>query len=338
MCNINVVIAKDKKKTNKVTECLNVVTHLSYQSNSDGDGYFTEGFKVKKSVDKQIIRGNHWLGVSHQRFSTSGKIAEMTQPIESEHFIFVHNGIFRGNNAGDAKVSDSHKVLIAIEDSYEDTHDLKTTLKLLLKEQDGYWSCIIYDKTTKELLYFKDRTSTMFMVNHEDYILMSTKKINVEYMQKYFGINEEIIEPDPFIFFDMLDNFKELDTHKEYITPVVSANKWWNSKGNLTSKITGDNFASDGVMKLRQLLYDYYVKVYSIARGVDKDKDAYYLIGINTDSSKTQLEACFGEYIHPARSNRGIQYYTIFEEDFITIYDAERLREEESEYYLEGVV
>lgn len=342
MCNINIILDKSKRRSHRVTECLNVVTHLSYQSNDDGDGYFTENFKVRKSAEKQIIRGNHWLGVTHQRLSTSGKHEEMTQPIESDNFILVHNGIFRGDCSGDEEESDSYKFLNKLEDSYSETNSLLTTLKLVLKEQAGYWSCVIYDKNTGSLYYFKSKTSVMYMIDNEDFLLMSTKKTNVEYMRKYFKQTDDILEPEPFHIFDMLNNFETLDIHKEYKEPAINNNfKWWEKRNNRSGieKICGSNWASTGLYKLRELLSDYFITPFSVARHKDKDGEPYYSIGINTERSRTQLESCFGSYVWAARYNRGVTYYFMYEDDLIEVYETELEEQDEmSKYFIGGVM
>jgi len=224
MCNINVIIKKDKKPSHLVTECMNAVTYMSFKSNDDGEGFFNEKYKVKTSVEKIIYKGNHSMLVTHQRYSTSGKVPEMTQPLENEDFIIVHNGMFYG--LGREKKSDTAQYLFELSKEYKKTGDLLEALKTLNYRTDGYYSVVIYNKADKSLTYYKSYQSDMFMVQTDDYLLMSTSKQNALYMKRFFKIEEELMEIEDGKFYDMLDNMDYLGDflEKPYRKPPTNTN------------------------------------------------------------------------------------------------------------------
>ena len=218
MCNINIIKNWKGKKSAKITEAMNVVSYHSYVSNDDAEGWFGDNYKVTKSVEKQIMSGKHSFIVSHQRRSTSGKNADMAQPLESENFILTHNGIFTG--LGNEKVSDTYEYLQSLEKLYKETDNTITSIKQLNKVTAGYYSVVLHNKKTGETYYYKDTGAQMFFVSTDTWFLASTKKDNVEYLQKYFGLQEAVAAVDATNIYDLNDNFRVVDTFEMYVAPV----------------------------------------------------------------------------------------------------------------------
>lgn len=219
MCNINIIIRRDKKRTTGVTECMNVVSFNSYLKNDDAEGYYCEDFKPKKAIHKQIIRGRHSLIVSHQRISTSGKNENMTQPIETDHFLVTHNGVFFG--LGTVDDSDTYNYALKLEEKYAKNNSLIASLKELNKETDGRYSVAVYNKETREFIYYKCRGSFMYQAISKNYIMMSTIKDNVQYMVKYFNEEADISEVENTKFLDLNNNLEVIDTFEEYVSPPI---------------------------------------------------------------------------------------------------------------------
>lgn len=219
MCNINVILRKDGTPDEKLAQCMNVVTYLSFNRNDDGEGYFTNNFKVVTSPHKIIYKGRYKMIVSHQRLATSGKNEDMIQPLETEHFIIVHNGIF-GNKGTDRK-SDTFEYLKELEKIYLKTKDTKKAIEKLHEKISGSYSIVLYNKKTKELLYYKEKTTTMYFANGKHYLLMSTSKDNIEYMKKYLGVRADIKEPDEEKIYDIKQSLQEVGEFKDN-------GYWWN--------------------------------------------------------------------------------------------------------------
>jgi glucosamine 6-phosphate synthetase-like amidotransferase/phosphosugar isomerase protein len=218
MCNINIIKNRLGKKSRDVTECMNAITLMSFKTNNDAEGHYCENFKVTTSTEKQIFRGTHSMIVAHERFSTSGKIAEMSQPLEDENFILTHNGVFGG--LGNKDESDSFIYLKKLEKEFAKTKDTKTAINNVNKETAGYYSIVLYNKKTKEHLYYK-HNANMFMIKSKEWVLMSTSKENVEYMRRYFGLSEDIEEVKENILFDLNDDMTALGSLEYYVYPEV---------------------------------------------------------------------------------------------------------------------
>lgn len=221
----------DKKKDRRITECMNVVSTLSYEKNSDGDGYFTEKLKIHKSEDKLIYKGSHWFIVAHQRLATSGKIPEMVQPLESKNFLFAHNGVFRNVDEKTHKESDSWAYLTKVEEAYAKTGNTVKAIQNVNNNTSGSYSCVIYNKKTHEFYYFKETASNMYIAKNEKYKLMSTKRDNVEYMVKFFGLNETVqTMPDNIIIDLTKDASKEallkVGEFEKYVPKIEYKNNW----------------------------------------------------------------------------------------------------------------
>ena len=229
MCNINIIMRKDGLKDREITNCMNIVSSLSYSSNKDGDGFFGDDFVVQKHEDKLIYRGDYSFIISHQRLSTSGKISKMTQPLETKQFIFVHNGIFRNVKEDSLKQSDTHAYLKLLEKEYKKLGDTKKAIKALNKKTTGYYSCILFNKKTKELYYYKEGTSSMYILEGVNYRLMSTKEDNVDYMRAYFSLKGEVKKVEDGKIYDLTKSkWKHVDTFEKYeYTPVKS--NWSNN-------------------------------------------------------------------------------------------------------------
>ena len=98
MCNLNIVLLKDRRKYKNLTSFLMAVTSNSYISNNDGDGIFCNNKIVKQkekidlfSLDKDIKKSN--IIFTHQRRATSGFSEKWSHPFINKDFVLVHNGI-----------------------------------------------------------------------------------------------------------------------------------------------------------------------------------------------------------------------------------------------------
>lgn len=217
MCNINVIMNLSGEKSYKVTEAMNVVSYNSYQGNDDAEGWFGDGFKIKKSTEKQIMSGKYSFIVSHQRRSTSGKNENMHQPLKSKDFIIVHNGVF--SDLGNTKVSDTYEYLIKLQNKYNEVGDTIQAIKSVNYETKGYYSIVLKNRKTGEFYYYKDSGSRMSFIKSTKWLLMSTSKTNTEYLKKYFKVSSDISDVDPYKIYDLNNKFKEVAEFEEKPIP-----------------------------------------------------------------------------------------------------------------------
>ena len=228
MCNINIIKSITNRKSARLTECMNVVSFNSFLSNKDSEGFYCEDFKVKRSLDKQVMKGEHSLIVSHQRISTSGKNAEMTQPLESKNFILTHNGVMRtlnGISIGNVKESDTYEYLQKFEEYYALSGDTIKTIQQICKETTGSYSIVLFNKKTKEFYYYKNYITNMYIAKSKSYLMLSTKEENVEYMQKYFGGESEREAVKHEVIYDLNRNFEAVAEFNIYEPPKVETQK-----------------------------------------------------------------------------------------------------------------
>lgn len=224
MCNINVIIKKDKVPSPEVLNCMNVVSAISYEGNSHGDGFYGNDHQVCRNKGKLIYRGDYSFIVSHQRLATSGKIDSMIQPLQSKNFILVHNGIFRNVDEESLKQSDTHAYLKLLEEDYKTTKDAVQTIINVNEKTEGYYSCVLYDKNTDKHYYYKESHSNMYIIDTKDYRLMSTREDNVEYMRAYFGLKKEAVKVEDGEVIDLMANsWKVVGKFSKYTKPEVKS-------------------------------------------------------------------------------------------------------------------
>jgi hypothetical protein len=239
MCNINIIINRKGKKTREISECMNAISFNSFLKNSHAEGYFDETFKIKKAVHKLIYTGEHSLLISHQRIATSGHNAEMAQPIEIGDFIIAHNGVITG--LGNDTESDTYELLKEIAKEYETTNDTVKAIQNVTKEHFGTYSIVLYNKKTDELIYFKETMSNMFVLISPEYILMSTLKDNVEYMQKYYDLAKyDISEVEPLKIFNLRTG-ESLGTFEKKTYVYSKNSKGWSKESSGQSSASQTN-------------------------------------------------------------------------------------------------
>lgn len=225
MCNINVVYKKDGKNSTKVIELMNAMSLVSYLSNNDGEGYISIGndFKVAKSSDKIIYRTPCSFLATHQRIATSGKNNDNIHPFDVGNIILMHNGIISGY--GNEKVSDTKQYAIELSKEYDKTGDLVLSIKNI--EITGSFSILVYDKIYHRFLYYKNGSTSMTVLDDEDYLVMSTNPDNVSYAKDYLQLKNKGFTPISYTIYDVLNDFNPVDTMKVPAEPKFT----YNAKG-----------------------------------------------------------------------------------------------------------
>jgi len=235
MCNINMVMTKSRKEDKTLTEYINVASYESYQHNSDGDGYFGLGkrFVLKKSKDKIKVKSNNFNFIcSHQRWATSGNDEKDVHPFKTDNFVLVHNGVF--SDLGNKKKSDTRVFVEMLDKEYNKLKGKNRMVKAIqntTKQIRGGFSIFVYDRHTKKVYYFKENGTSMYYLENKKYVVMSTKKSNLEYAKYHFGIKEEIMTLGADVIYDVFDNFSEVGSFE------VKPYEWGGWKIQETSSI-----------------------------------------------------------------------------------------------------
>ena len=200
MCNINAIISNRafKKDTQKVCAFMQSATSVSFIRNDDGDGFFTDKSLCEQSLTKlnffdykSRIKNSKFI-VSHQRFTTSGRAFINTQPIETNRYLLVHNGILYSQILSDyqknypryTEKSDTFEYADLIEENNEKTTIEK--IKSVFDGENGSYSCFLYDKIKDELYYFKNAKTSMYARllkgNNKESMFFTTNKDNLIFM------------------------------------------------------------------------------------------------------------------------------------------------------------
>lgn len=197
MCTINLAMRKDEMPDKEINYYMDIVTWNTWLTNDDGEGYIgwnNKGLKSDRNKDKIIytkLKSFHKL-VTHQRFTTSGYGLNNIHPHESKNFMLQHNGIFSG--LGDKEKSDTKYYLEKLEKSFSETGDLIKTIKLVNKDTSGSYSIILYEKATGKLYYYKNGSTSMYLLENSEYFFMSTKESSLDYARLMFDIKAKARE------------------------------------------------------------------------------------------------------------------------------------------------
>ena len=224
MCNINLIYRKDRKDLFDLSKYMNTASWASYTSNDDGNGVFALSHaKTTLLKQKNFFTFNKacYFLATHQRLTTSGLSVGNTHPHETSNLILMHNGIFA--DLGNADKSDSRFYANKLEKAFQDNgFNLVKAIQEVSLQVGGSYSILVYDKMHKKMYYYKESSTKMFKVEDSRYLVMSTRKDNLEFAKICLGITTKIKEVEPLKIYDLFDNFKEKSSFKEKQYSYVS--------------------------------------------------------------------------------------------------------------------
>jgi len=243
MCNINLLIKRNKNKIKGLKEFINVITAVSYKDNSDGNGHSIDYKSPIVSNEKMIYRVVNFREyfLNHCRLSTSGFGIENHQPIESENFIIAHNGVLNNSDIETElkkrtikikdDYSDTKAYLYILEDEYMKTKNTVTAIKNTIEKISGTYSIVLIDKNAKKIYYFKESTTNINLVMNSDLLYITTNNFNAEYFKKYFNTKTAIkdIEPNK-IYLVTKKGLIVKETFMKKTTIAITTNYKTNSK------------------------------------------------------------------------------------------------------------
>ncbi len=181
MCNINIIVNKSEKYKNLLF-VLNSITKESFKNNNDGEGFIEIDKKgeifIKKDVNKiKYNKEKINIILTHQRKSTSGFGAENTHPHESKNFLMLHNGVIF--NESDHKKSDSRIYLDNLQKIYNNLGNTINSIKKSENSLFGSYSIVLFDKKHKNIYYYKNDLTSMYFIDTNDVLIMSTDLNNM---------------------------------------------------------------------------------------------------------------------------------------------------------------
>jgi hypothetical protein len=220
MCHINLIFKKNREPDKKLSRYMNVVSYYSYLANDDGEGYVGIDDKdvcFDKGLEKFYFVNPYWLLATHQRLRTSGKGVGNTHPHETKDFVLMHNGIF--SSLGSDEKSDSKIFADMLQEEFdkqeEDKKDLTLAIRETTKKVNGTYSVLIIEKATQRVFYFKERITSMYKIENNDWLIMSTEEKNVKFAKFWFGMKTKVKEVEHLYIYDVLNNFKKIRKFEE---------------------------------------------------------------------------------------------------------------------------
>lgn len=197
MCNINILLSKNKFKDENINNIIcfmQSTTSASFLSNNHADGvYFNGTNNIYKSNYKlnflnyiEDIKESDLI-ITHQRWATSGFNDESDQPFLKDGFVFVHNGVLSEYATKDK--SDSLNLFHKIIDLYNKNKDkglnnddlMILSIKSCLEDVLGSYSIMIYDINNKIIYYFKNSSTNISFFKGKDKLYITTKEDNHEF-------------------------------------------------------------------------------------------------------------------------------------------------------------
>ena len=205
---------------------MNILSWNSFTSNPHGEGYLSLNgkFEFKKSENKLIFKTPSYFLATHQRFATSGlKDENGSHPHFSDGLYVLHNGIIYGK--GNEKESDTEIFTKELGEEYKKNGgNCVEAIKTICKKTSGSFSILVYEEKTEKMYYFKDGSTKMFIVESEEWMVMSTSESNVIYAKTYLGIEDKVRE---FRDMELYDIFQD-----KYITKLEKDYTFYNSNKN----------------------------------------------------------------------------------------------------------
>lgn len=237
MCNLNIIYNRKGKVNEKISMIMNIISYASWMYNDQGEGYIALDKKklhMQRQKNKIIYKGNYYFMASHQRLATSGYSESNIHPQPTQNLILMHNGIFSG--LGDKDEGDTAIYLKLLDAEYINSgEDIIEAIRKTNKQMYGSYSILVFERKTRKIYYYKESSTKMYALVNDEWIVMSTRKENVEYVKEYMKIKGEITEPKALKIYDVLEGMKIVGgfTEKTFThtqTSIVDLDKEGNFK------------------------------------------------------------------------------------------------------------
>lgn len=237
MCNISMVMDKQQNPaglSDRAVTCAEVMGYMSSKFNKDGSGGILvrpdgELFVAYSGEQLRIKRDMGWgTLITHQRLSTSGHNSENLHPHKRDGFLLMHNGVFSG--LGNKDKSDTAEYCDLLQAELDKSHDMIAAIQATHKQVSGSYSVLVYVRATRQLIYYKNATTSMHMLEHPKYRLMSTSDDNIKFAKWFMQLDPakcQEMDIKPRIIYD-LTTLQELGeiTDKEITYTATKISDW----------------------------------------------------------------------------------------------------------------
>lgn len=234
MCNINLIFNKSREKSLLPSMYMNVASFNSYKHNNHGEGMVglrNKHINIQKSLRKLVFKQQYWMLASHQRLATIGEKNNLnTQPIVTQDFYIMHNGVFSG--LGDFAESDTVKFATILQGNYIKYGDVAKAIQETHKTVRGWYSVLIYHRGKQKLYYYKDNDTKMHYIENKEWFVMSTEKENIYYARNFFKIHEDIKTLNSFVVYDVFNGMEEIATFHHPKPEQTYLKGFYSSKAN----------------------------------------------------------------------------------------------------------
>jgi glucosamine 6-phosphate synthetase-like amidotransferase/phosphosugar isomerase protein len=239
MCNLSYIGSRTSEPlSDRAVNCLEVMSYMSSQTNKDGSGmmfrtrngdvflgHSDDKIRIKRGLDYQAI-------ATHQRLSTSGRNSENLHPYKRDGFLLMHNGVFAG--LGTKKESDSSQYCDKLQAELAKSGDMVAAIQAVHLEVSGSYSVLVYDRAKKRFIYYKNSSTSMTMIRHPRYLLMSTDSNNIKFALWYMQLDQgqcQEMKIEPNTIYD-LATLTELGTIKEKAYSYLSTESGYGNKSD----------------------------------------------------------------------------------------------------------
>lgn len=197
MCNLNILIRKDPSiERRNVLAFLQSVSGHSFALNSDGEGFYSDGklvkdvFKINYLRYRDILLDSKMI-ITHQRFSTSGYSEKYIQPLMSDEFVLVHNGVMDDFVRGSG--SDSWGFFRDFTSEFKKSNikdrekRIVSVIKDLIENTKGYcsYSIAILDRASSSLYYFKNHLTEIHFYISDKMLYITTNEDNKNLLELF---------------------------------------------------------------------------------------------------------------------------------------------------------
>lgn len=227
MCNINFLMKNNVGIINKDIAFLETIAMRSWETNNDGEGYFTPK-RFKKSLNKIFfslendIIGQPWIAL-HERFTTHGENRKSNvHPLVQPNVLLLHNGTLDGDEFEDDKKSDSRLLTERINKDVP-RYGIVEALTKNFENATGKKSVLVFDRHANELYYYKNYAPNFFVSKGRKQFFASTNRGNCDIASSYFKWKAPVVVESNKLYNITSGDFKPVcDIYSNYASYPIS--------------------------------------------------------------------------------------------------------------------
>ena len=262
------------------------------------------------------------LSIAHTRWATHGNVSvNNAHPIESNNlkYMIVHNGIIENYlelkekylTNYNFKTETDTEIIVNLFEYFSNTLNIKNTIKKLLSVLKGSFACLIVNKETNSIYFFKNKSPLLLGVGN-DIILASDICALGKTVDKFYRIND--------FEYGIIQNEKyEIFYNDERIEPDFTL---YNSQNNIIELNGFNHYMQKEIYEIKDLLLKELSKTFN--------KNIYYYINnskiiILIASGTSYHSALLGSYFFNHLSNTESHAFVSCEFEYFDYYNQDDL-------------